>query len=100
MDIKINSKLLLFVIAGLIMSSYYTNDIFAEEKNSVGQIKWLETRYSSTGTAVVQLVDPDMDLNPEKVDNFDVDVWSDTDFAGIDLTMTETGGATGIFELI
>ena len=94
MDVKMNSKLLLFVIAGFIVSSYYANDIFAEKINSVGQIKWLEISYSPTGTAVVQLVDPDMDLNPEKVDNFDVDVWSDTDFAGIDLTMTETRAQT------
>ncbi len=37
-----NSKLLLFVIAGLIVSSYYANDIFAEENNSVGQTQTLK----------------------------------------------------------
>jgi hypothetical protein len=39
-----------------------------------------------------------MNLNPEAVDNFDVDVWSDSDAGGIDLTVTETNEATGIFE--
>ena len=34
----------------------------------------------------------------EAVDNFDVNVWSDSDAGGIDLTVTETNEATGIFE--
>ncbi len=93
-----NSKLLLFVVAGLIVSSYYANDIFAEEKNSVGQIQWLEASYPASGTGVVRIVDPDMNLDPKAVDNFDVDVWSDSDFAGIYPTVSETGAATGIFE--
>jgi len=63
-----------------------------------GQVKWLEDSYSATGTSVVRVIDPDMNLNPEAVDNFDVDVWSDSDAGGIDLTVTETNKATGIFE--
>ena len=39
-----------------------------------------------------------MNLNPEAVDNFDVTVWSDSDGGGIELTVTETNAATGIFE--
>ena len=39
-----------------------------------------------------------MNLNPEAVGNFDVDVWPDSDAGGIDLTVTETNEATGIFE--
>jgi len=93
-----NSKLLLFVIAGLIVSSYYANDIFAEEKNSVGQIQWLEASYPATGTGIVRVIDPDMNFDPKAVDNFDIDVWSDSDAGGISLTMTETNEATGIFE--
>ncbi len=63
-----------------------------------GKIKWLEMEYSATGTGVVRVIDSDMNWNPEAVDNFDVDVWSDSDAGGIDLTVTETGDATGIFE--
>lgn len=69
--VGMNSKLLLFVIAGLIMSYYYTGDIFAEKKNSVGQIQWLEKSYSVTGTGIVRIIDPDMNFDPEAVDNFD-----------------------------
>lgn len=80
----------------LIEKLKYKQDV--ESKTTYGKIKWLETNYSSASTAVLQVVSTDMDLNPKTVDSFDVDVWSDTDFAGIDLTVTETGDATGIFE--
>ena len=70
-----------------------TSNLLNEEK-----IKWLESSYPATGTGVVRVVDPDMNLDPDKFDNFDVDVWSDSDLAGIDLTLTETNIATGIFE--
>ena len=65
---------------------------------NVGVTQWLEASYPASGTGVVRIVDPDMNLNPESVDNFDVDVWSESDSGGIDLTVTETNEATGIFE--
>ncbi|MEK6965974.1 MAG: hypothetical protein AABW62_00900, partial [Thermoproteota archaeon] len=65
---------------------------------NIGEVSWLEASYPATGTGVVRVVDPDMNLNPESVDNFRVDVWSDSDAGGIDLTVTETNEATGIFE--
>jgi hypothetical protein len=65
---------------------------------NIGEVQWLEASYPATGTGVVRVIDPDMNLDPEAVDNFDVDVWSDSDAGGIDLTVTETNEATGIFE--
>ena len=65
---------------------------------NVGVTQWLEASYPASGTGVVRIVDPDMNLNPEAVDNFDVDVWSESDSGGINLTVTETNEATGIFE--
>ena len=65
---------------------------------NIGETQWLEASYPATGTGVLRVVDPDMNLNPESVDNFDVDVWSTSDAGGIDLTVTETNEATGIFE--
>ena len=65
---------------------------------NTGQIKWLETSYPSSGTGIIRVIDPDMNLNPDGIDNFDVDVWSDSDAGGIDITVTETDDATGIFE--
>ncbi len=65
---------------------------------NIGEVNFLEASYPATGQGVIRVVDPDMNLNPESVDNFSVDVWSDSDAGGIDLTVTETNEATGIFE--
>jgi len=65
---------------------------------NIGEVQFLEASYPATGQGVVRVVDPDMNLNPEAVDNFEVDSWSDSDAGGIDLTVTETNEATGIFE--
>jgi hypothetical protein len=65
---------------------------------NIGEVSFLEASYPASGTGVVRIIDPDMNLNPEAVDNFNVDVWSDSDAGGIDLTVTETNEATGIFE--
>jgi hypothetical protein len=65
---------------------------------SIGEVQFLEASYPASGTGVVRVIDPDMNLNPEAVDNFTVDSWSDSDAGGISLTVTETNEATGIFE--
>ena len=65
---------------------------------NIGEAQWLEASYPASGTGVVRIIDPDMNLDPEAVDNFKIDVWSDSDAGGIDLTVTETNEATGIFE--
>ena len=65
---------------------------------NIGEIRWLEASYPASGTGIVHVIDPDMNWNPESADNFEVDVWSDTDTGGTSLTVTETGPETGIFE--
>jgi len=65
---------------------------------NVGDTQWLEASYPASGSGVVRVVDPDMNWNPEAVDNFEVDVYSTADAGGINLTVTETQEATGIFE--
>ena len=65
---------------------------------NIGEVQWLEASYPATGTGVVRVIDPDLNLNPESVDTFDVNVWSDTASGGISLAVTETNEATGIFE--
>ena len=65
---------------------------------NVGTIQWLEENYPVSGTGVVRVVDSDLNLNPESMDEFVVDVVSDSDAGGIALTVTETGEATGMFE--
>jgi hypothetical protein len=65
---------------------------------NIGEVSWLEASYPASGNGVIRIIDPDMNLRPESVDNFKVDVYSDSDAGGIDLTVTETNEATGIFE--
>jgi len=65
---------------------------------NIGEVKWLQASYPANGQGVLQIVDPDMNLNPKAIDKFDTNVWSDSDSGGIKLTMTETGQATGIFQ--
>ena len=65
---------------------------------NIGEIKWLESSYPSSGQGVMQIADPDMNLDPKAVDKFDTNVWSDSDSGGIKITMTETGQDTGIFQ--
>ena len=65
---------------------------------NIGEVQFLEASYPASGTGVIRIIDADMNLNPEAIDNFAIDAWSDSDAGGIDLTVTETNEATGIFE--
>jgi hypothetical protein len=65
---------------------------------NIGEVQWLEASYPASGTGVIRIIDADMNLDPEAIDNFKVDAWSDSDAGGIDLTVTETNEATGIYE--
>jgi len=87
---------------GLTVSFEYSEDATvvgsALIRWNIGEVQWLEASYPASGTGVVRIIDPDMNLNPEAVDNFNVNTWSDSDAGGISLTVTETNEATGIFE--
>ncbi|MGI0074349.1 MAG: hypothetical protein ACREA5_00235 [Nitrosotalea sp.] len=63
-----------------------------------GSIQWLQPSYPLNSQAILQITDPDMNLNPDAIDKFDTTVWSDSDSGGIKLAMTETGPNTGIFQ--
>lgn len=65
---------------------------------NTGEIQWLDASYPANGAGEVRVVDPDMNLDPEKIDEFEIKVWSDTDPVGIKLKVKETGNATGIFK--
>lgn len=65
---------------------------------NIGKVQWSEPNYIASEAGIVRVIDPDMNLNPEAIDNFNIDVWSDSDAGGIDLTVTETGEMTGVFE--
>lgn len=87
---------------GVTVSFEYTRDRTvtgsAIIKWNEGNIKWLETDYLTNSQGIVEVTDPDMNLNPKAVDRFDVNVWSTSDTGGIKLVMIETGPNTGIFD--
>ena len=65
---------------------------------NIGEAQWLESSYPAGSSGVIRVVDPDMNWDPENVDNFNVDVWSSSDQGGVSVTITETNEATGTFE--
>ena len=64
----------------------------------LGEIQWLQSSYPANGQGVLQIVDPDMSLDPNALNKFDTSVWSSSDSGGIKLTMTETEKGSGIFQ--
>lgn len=97
----------LFVLASLISVNDVWGFEFSEDETvvgtsqpdwNIGKINWLENDYSSNSIGIVRVIDSDMNFNPDALDNFRISVWSDSDVRGINLTVTETGKKTGIFE--
>jgi len=56
-----------------------------------------KANYETADTATVTLTDPDKDTNSDLKESYTVTVYSDTDKAGISLSVSETGTDTGIF---
>ena len=65
---------------------------------NVGEVQWLEASHAATSSGIVRVIDPDLNLRPDAVDSIEVVVHSETFIGGIDLTVTETREASGIFE--
>ena len=65
---------------------------------NIGEIQWLRPSYSVGDWAVVRVIDPDMNLDPSSFDSFSIRVWSDSDPAGIKVTVKETASSSGIFQ--
>lgn len=65
---------------------------------NIGEIQWLEPSYSRESMGSVRVIDPDMNMNPNEIEEFKIRVWSDSDVKGLWLTVRETGKASGIFD--
>lgn len=64
---------------------------------NMGEVKFLENVLDSERPATIQLVDRDLNLNPESIDHASIKVFSDSDSAGISIDATETSQSSGIF---
>jgi hypothetical protein len=64
---------------------------------NIAETAFDESAYLANSSAIVNVSDIDMNLNNDTVENFTVELWSDSDSGGIDLTVTETSEASGEF---
>jgi hypothetical protein len=53
---------------------------------------------SSGGSALISVTDPDENTNGDVIEDFTLDVYSDSDNGGLTLTLAETDEDTGVFE--
>ena len=65
---------------------------------NIGETTFDSSSVSAGGSGVVTVVDPDENINDSLIDTFTVDVFSDSDAGGFQLTMNETDEDTGVFE--
>jgi hypothetical protein len=64
---------------------------------NVGDAQFSESNYLLDKPALVRVIDPDLNLNPEALDQIPIDVSSDSDVAGIEITAIETSESSGVF---
>ncbi len=64
---------------------------------NLGTIDFSSEVFFSDDSAVVRVVDLDMNLNPEALDSIPIQLFSDSDLGGIEVTATETSESSGAF---
>ncbi|HXW01963.1 MAG TPA: hypothetical protein VD828_01140 [Candidatus Nitrosotenuis sp.] len=64
------------------------------------EIEFSSPNYLVTDEVLIKVRDADMNLNPEALDQLNVDVSSDSDSAGVSVAATETSEDSGIFETL
>ncbi len=64
---------------------------------NIGNAQFSENNYLLDKPALVRVIDPDLNLNPEALDQITIDVSSDSDAAGIEITAIETSESSGVF---
>ena len=65
---------------------------------NIGEIYFDKPIFLVEDTAKIQVIDPDMNLNPEAIDKIEVEISSDSDIAGIIINAIETDDNSGLFE--
>jgi len=64
---------------------------------NIGTINFSEELFYLENPAIVRVIDLDMNLNPEALDNLTLQVFSDSDAAGIEVNAVETYESSGSF---
>ena len=64
---------------------------------NLGTINFADDLFFLENSALVRVVDLDMNLNPEALDNLTIQLYSDSDVAGIEVNAVETSESSGAF---
>jgi len=67
---------------------------------NIGQIIFDKSIFLVGDTSKIQVIDLDMNLNPEAIDRIEVEVLSDSDMVGILVNAIETEDDSGLFEAV
>jgi hypothetical protein len=65
---------------------------------NIGEVAFSNPNYLIDDPITIQVNDPDMNLNPENLDQITIEVSTDSDSAGISVVAVETQDNSGIFE--
>ncbi|MDH5463036.1 MAG: hypothetical protein OEY17_00630 [Nitrosopumilus sp.] len=64
---------------------------------NVGSISFLKEIPLYNASVMIRVIDPDMNLNPEALDHIQIQIFSDSDTAGIEIEGIETSESSGSF---
>ena len=94
-----SSHLQIYVSDGDIVTASFKDNLTDTVKiAALSKMEWSNQNYLASGTGMLHVTDHSMNMNQDRIDTFDIQVWSDSDPKGIDITMVETDEATGIFQ--
>jgi hypothetical protein len=65
---------------------------------NIGEAGFDSSSVSASGSSVISVTDPDENTDDDVIDVFSVDIFSDSDSGGFQLTLNETDEDTGVFE--
>ena len=64
---------------------------------NLGTIKFSKDIFLSDDSVIIHVIDLDMNLNPEALDQIEIDIFSDSDVGGIKVNAIETSESSGSF---
>ena len=64
---------------------------------NLGTIKFSKDIFLSDDSVIIHVIDSDMNLNPEALDQIEIDIFSDSDAGGIKVNAIETSESSGSF---
>ena len=67
---------------------------------NLGTIKFTKDIFLSDDSVIIHVIDLDMNLNPEALDQIEIDIFSDSDVGGIKVNAIETSESSGSFAAI